>query len=483
MCITLSATSPAVTASGWNGSFSDCLDGTTYKRIASFGGWAFSTDADTYDVFREGVTEANRATLIDNLVSFVNQYDVDGVDFDWEYPGEPDIPDIPAGNDDDGDNYLAFLTDLKAALPDDITVSIAAPASYWYLKQFPIANISEVVDYIIYMTYDLHGQWDYGNDYADPGCSDGNCLRSHVNLTETKQSLAMITKAGVQANKVVVGVASYGRSFEMTDSSCHTPDCTFTGPDSGATPGNCTATAGYISNVELAEILANSSYSATSYTDDDSDSNVIMYNGNWVAFMNDTIKARRTTYYTGLNFAGTSDWAIDLQEVSSDDDGDGIGTGIVGHELGDGHTSCDDLPDSPSGDAVNTFIWNFHSVACNDMTATMTTTGMPFATMDCTAPAVTNADQDQSDRWDDVYTDSAFEIVILDYFYQSAKTLITFPEYVSNFFNGPEGMNCGKTAADSGCDTVSECDDVNYPAGYFLLNSFVAIHGVSIFPL
>jgi GH18 family chitinase len=38
------------------------------------------------------------------------------------------------------------------------SVSIAAPASYWYLKNFPIAQMSKVLDYIVYMTYDLHGQ-------------------------------------------------------------------------------------------------------------------------------------------------------------------------------------------------------------------------------------------------------------------------------------------------------------------------------------
>lgn len=46
---------------------------------------------------------------------------------------------------------------LKNLLVDK-SVSIAAPASYWYLKGFPIAHISKVVDYIVYMTYDLHGQ-------------------------------------------------------------------------------------------------------------------------------------------------------------------------------------------------------------------------------------------------------------------------------------------------------------------------------------
>jgi chitinase len=28
----------------------------------------------------------------------------------------------------------------------------------------PIKEISEIVDYFVYMTYGLHGQWDYGNE-------------------------------------------------------------------------------------------------------------------------------------------------------------------------------------------------------------------------------------------------------------------------------------------------------------------------------
>jgi GH18 family chitinase len=81
---------------------------------------------------------------------------------------------------------------LKNLLPGK-TVSIAAPASYWYLKQFPIAQISKVVDYIVFMTYDLHGQWDYDKKSAQEGCAIGNCLRSHVNMTETKTALAMVS--------------------------------------------------------------------------------------------------------------------------------------------------------------------------------------------------------------------------------------------------------------------------------------------------
>ncbi len=57
----------------------------------------------------------------------------------------------------------------------------------------------------------------------------------------------MITKAGVPAYKIYVGVTSYGRSFRMSDPACTGPQCTFTGTRSvsDAEPGDCTGTGGY----------------------------------------------------------------------------------------------------------------------------------------------------------------------------------------------------------------------------------------------
>lgn len=250
-----------------------------------------------------------------NIVAFVAKYGLDGVDFDWEYPGEPDIPGIPAGSAFDGIYYWEFVTLLKSALNNaapDATVSIAAPASFWYLKAFPIEAISAAVDYIIFMTYDLHGQWDYGNANADIGCPAGNCLRSGVNLTETVNALSMITKAGVPSNKIVVGVTSYGRSFQMTEAGCYGPMCTYVGPSSGAYPGICTKTAGYLGNAEIAYMNATMS-STYSYLDD-SYSNILVFDETqWVSYMDDDNKAVRASLYAAYNFAGTTDWAIDLQ--------------------------------------------------------------------------------------------------------------------------------------------------------------------------
>jgi chitinase len=41
------------------------------KKILSFGGWTFSTSQDSYPIFRNSVTAANRATFASNAVQFL----------------------------------------------------------------------------------------------------------------------------------------------------------------------------------------------------------------------------------------------------------------------------------------------------------------------------------------------------------------------------------------------------------------------------
>ncbi|KAI0803704.1 glycoside hydrolase family 18 protein [Xylaria sp. FL0064] len=297
---------------------------TGVKRVITFGGWDFSTKPGTYNILREATKGANRAKFQANIVAFLKQHNLDGVDIDWEYPGAPDIPGIPAGDPEAGEDLHQTVSGLKSTLGTTKTVSVAAPASYWYLKAFPIKEIGAKIDYIVYLSYDLHGQWDYGNQWTSPGCPTGNCLRSHVNLTETKDALSLITKAGVPSNKIVVGISSYGRSFKMAQAGCTGPSCKFTGSPrvSNAAKGRCTGTGGYLSNAEIEEIIAHGRVNTEFIS---ADSNILVYNDTeWVAYMNDSIKASRASLYASYNFAGTSDWAVDLNEFV---DGSGVDNG------------------------------------------------------------------------------------------------------------------------------------------------------------
>ncbi|KAI0538565.1 hypothetical protein GGR58DRAFT_512988 [Xylaria digitata] len=307
----------------------------SFQKILSFGGWAESTDPATFQRYRDAVKPANQKLFANNIMAFLDSHKAfDGIDFDWEYPGAVDQG-IPAGDPNDGENYLGFLTLMRKKLGASKSLSVALPASYWYLKPFPVEGMADVVDYFIYLTYDLHGQWDYGNKFANPGCPTGNCLRSHVNRTETENALSMLTKAGVPAAKIIVGISSYGRSFRMADPDCTGPECLFTGSysESDAEPGVCTESSGY----KLNEIFSSArsgagGYSAKAWYEKATDSNIMIYGTqgdgvtDWVAYMNDQTKRARAQWLKGLNFGGTTDWAIDLADWFDGPDGsDGDG--------------------------------------------------------------------------------------------------------------------------------------------------------------
>lgn len=84
------------------------------------------------------------------MVPFGLRGNLDGIDFDWEYPTVEDLPDIPSASLNQGKDYLGFLKMVKRSLPNK-SVFIAAPSSYRYLRGFPIKDIAKVVDYIVYM--------------------------------------------------------------------------------------------------------------------------------------------------------------------------------------------------------------------------------------------------------------------------------------------------------------------------------------------
>lgn len=101
---------------------------------------------------------------------------------------------------------------------------------------------------------------------------------------------------------------------------------TFTGPDSGATPGKCTDTAGYISNWEIQQILEAPGNDAQQYFSSVAGDIVIYNSTQWISYMTTQTYNSRLDWAQSLNFGGTSDWAMDL-ETSYYGTGTEVGTG------------------------------------------------------------------------------------------------------------------------------------------------------------
>jgi GH18 family chitinase len=55
------------------------------------------------------------------------------------------------------------------------------------------------------------------------------------NLTEIDQSLNLLWRNNIDPRKVVLGLAFYGRTFQLANSSCTDPGCAYSGREHSAT--------------------------------------------------------------------------------------------------------------------------------------------------------------------------------------------------------------------------------------------------------
>jgi len=185
------------------------------KTLISVGGWTWSTYFS--DV---ALTAASRAKFAASCVVFIQKYEFDGIDIDWEYPVEGGLP----GNiyrPEDNVNFTLLLEELGRQLDDagDFLLTIAATPSPLLIDNIEADKIHRYLDWIDVMTYDFHGPW---GGQADPVTnfnsplypSSGDPLpepyRSGFN---TDAAIGMYLSRGVPAGKLNPGLAFYGRGF------------------------------------------------------------------------------------------------------------------------------------------------------------------------------------------------------------------------------------------------------------------------------
>lgn len=217
-------------------------------------------------------SETAQRAFFGSLLSFLNTYDFDGVDIDWEYPAADDR----GGREEDFFNMPKFIRNMRMALlgngkRNGLTVTV--PASYWYLRHFDLRGMKQYVDWFNIMTYDLHGTWDTPESWL------GNHLNTHTNLTEITEAMDLLWRNRIPSSKVVMGLAFYSRTFTVSSRSCMVAGCLF---DSGGRPGPCSDTAGVLSNSEIDNLIARTSGSTT--LDEDSAVKIYTSGDQWITY-------------------------------------------------------------------------------------------------------------------------------------------------------------------------------------------------------
>ncbi len=187
------------------------------KILISIGGWAGSKEFSNV-----ALTSEARAKFADSAVSFLNEYHLDGIDIDWEFPvsgGQEGNAQRP----EDKQNYTllfrALRDKLDAAGEKDhrhYLLTAAIGNNEQFLADTEMDKVAQILDWVNIMTYDFSGHWNTYAGHHAPLYDDPTLQREGAGHTLNIDTIVGLTlKAGVPPGKLVLGVPFYGYSWKQ----------------------------------------------------------------------------------------------------------------------------------------------------------------------------------------------------------------------------------------------------------------------------
>jgi chitinase len=172
------------------------------KIILSLGGWGGCKTCS--EVFN---TETGRQEFAKSVLQLFKDYHADGLDLDWEYPAIESLPGhqfIP----EDRQNFTYLIRTLRETVGPDYELSFAAGGFRDFLTQsVEWSKVMPLVNYVNMMTYDLVN----GNSKRTGHLTSLYSTPEQVESTD--HAIMYLDSIGIPMQKVVIGLAFYGRLF------------------------------------------------------------------------------------------------------------------------------------------------------------------------------------------------------------------------------------------------------------------------------
>ncbi|XP_035213611.1 chitinase-3-like protein 1 [Stegodyphus dumicola] len=215
------------------------------KTLLAIGGW--NEGSTKYSQMARNAN--SRGVFIKSCVEFLLKYGFDGLDLDWEYPANR------GGAPEDKQNFAALLKEMKEAFRSHgLLLSAAVSAGQSTIDSaYDISALGKYLDMINLMAYDFHGGWDTvtGHNaplYPRPEQSENN---KKLNVD---YAVKYWLRKGAPAEKLILGMPLYGRSFALQNSQKNGLDAPVTGKGMA---GEYTKEPGMLGYNEICKMLRN----------------------------------------------------------------------------------------------------------------------------------------------------------------------------------------------------------------------------------
>jgi len=185
------------------------------KILISIGGWTWSGNFSD-----AALSDTSRANFASSAVDMVRKYNLDGIDIDWEYPGLTGSGNI--NRPEDKQNFTLLLQSLRLSLDSlqqqktsKMYLTVAAGGFSSFLKHTEMDIAQQYLDYVNVMTYDY-----FAGDLTGHQTNLYTSKKYHSQNSGDMAVNAFIA-AGVPAGKLLMGLAFYGRLFQVATNSLH----------------------------------------------------------------------------------------------------------------------------------------------------------------------------------------------------------------------------------------------------------------------
>lgn len=160
------------------------------KVMLSVGGWGSGRFSEM------AADEQNRLSFANDCLRVVEEFKLDGIDIDWEYPTSSDAG--ISSSPQDKENFNLLMRDLRAVLGNDKLLTLASSA---YAEYIDFHSCMQYLNFVNVMTYDMatapkHHSPLYASENTKGSCE--GAVKAHI-------------EAGVPVSQLVLGVPFYGR--------------------------------------------------------------------------------------------------------------------------------------------------------------------------------------------------------------------------------------------------------------------------------